>query len=474
MKYFKKIIIVLICVLCPILFFGITAKCETLNNLADSPNYKGMSIIPKGTKCNDLLYVATINCSDNSNPSVAFSLTLTENTTCEIGFISPTNRKKNGITIFSSYYTFNYLLNNNRYVYNDIDKQSIDIPYFTYNASKNSVKFSNICETDFFMSLSSTFLYKDTSLDTSLHNSQYVFCLVIRISNINSDTYFDIYNDGTHNWDEVSLSINFIYNFNYIYSYYAVNSMVFPYDFYKQGYLNCNLQSVAVMQSSTSFYDLTPSMPYLRTSTTQFYGAFMGNIIYDYYLAESYTDKGFSSVSNGYIDLYMYGVNGQYNLDNYTNGIYFVPDNSLFVSGDYFNINFKYFAYQVSYNLPNVYSFNIDTKGDYKRYLNNECYYNNNTGYYYNDVGSTDNTDLINDLGIHYINCDWWNLKGQLNNLFYYLITGLPFLNNVYSLCLNAFGIVKTGFNFFTWSVPLTCFLGFIISIKILFNKMLE
>lgn len=87
---------------------------------------------------------------------------------------------------------------------------------------------------------------------------------------------------------------------------------------------------------------------------------------------------------------------------------------------------------------------------------------------------STNNDDLANALGLHYNSCKWWDLKGQLQNLFYYLITGLPFLNNLYKFLNQIFGISKIGFNLISFSVPLLSLVSFVLLVYIVFNKLLK
>lgn len=87
---------------------------------------------------------------------------------------------------------------------------------------------------------------------------------------------------------------------------------------------------------------------------------------------------------------------------------------------------------------------------------------------------STNNDDLANALGLHYNSCKWWDLKGQLQNFFYYLITGLPFLNNLYKFLNQIFGISKIGFNLISFSVPLLSLISFVLLVYIVFNKLLK
>lgn len=471
----KKILISLF--LCFICLFGVGIKCfgASVDNLQSSPNYKGMSIIPKGKTCDNVLVALTINCSSNSNTAISMTMNLSEDSEMIMLAFMPKLYNKNSVqNVYSFYNDFLYLGYKNK-TYSNIEYGSVEMGTLG-GLYQYVVDFKDISRTDFFFTLPSRYILNNTSLN-NLYTDKYCFTILFYFKSFSTTDYLYFYNDSANIFNEYTLSINYIYNYDSIYSYYNVNSLSIPYDFYANYYDfdNINLTSVSCLMSSNSFLDLKPCFPTLRASTNEFYGMWQFNYMYAYLMPESYTNKSFSDVSNGLVDLYVF--NGSSNkLQDYSTGVYVVDNDNTAISSDYFDINFKYFAYQVNYNgyfsglnfaeTPDFNPFNV--------YLNNECFFKNNSGYYYNDVGSTDNTDLTNDLGISYITCDWWNLKGQLNNLFYYLITGLPFLNKFYTISKNAFGIVKVGFNFFTWSIPLTTFIGFIISIKILFNRFLE
>lgn len=84
------------------------------------------------------------------------------------------------------------------------------------------------------------------------------------------------------------------------------------------------------------------------------------------------------------------------------------------------------------------------------------------------------NNELANDLGLYKISCNWYDLKGQLNNLFYYLITGLPFLNDLYLLLNQITVLSKVALSTITFSSYLIGFLGFILCINIVFRKLLK
>lgn len=466
----KKIILSIIMIL-SFITIGINCYATTdLIPLQESENYKGMQIIPKDNKNDSLLMNISLELVNGNQCNVELNCNVDEIYFIVVKPYLKTKENVNNLLTPVNDRNISYLINNYDY---EIDNNNLIVNNaFNYFCS---LKGTNLSNNQLKISDNRNCIFLNNELEEPY---KYTLNIIIYIPKVENDTSCIFSFDVIENYVFKTLfNYNWIYQYNGIYSYYNCNSFSMPKVIINNhnGY-NCELSSCGVLQGSGNLLDLQPTLSTYQMSSNTFYSMFQMNYLYAF-LTNS-DNKSFSSVSNGFVDLYAFGNTGQYtSILNSNIDIFQYDDLNSSLSTNYFDVNFNYFVYfytfiSNNYNggsmtLNNLLINNDSTKQCYS-------YFKANNDYYQQDVGQTNNTDLASDLGITYINCDWWNLKGQLNNLIYYIITGLPFLNNLYSLCLNIFSIGKIGFNFFTWSIPLASLLCFIIAIRIVFDKMMK
>ncbi len=299
--------------------------------------------------------------------------------------------------------------------------------------------------------------------------------------------YFDLFSTSVgiqYNNDISYLTCceNYIFNYSNAYSSFIANQIEFYSDFLfdntKVITSNLDYYGYGFFQSCYDLRTLNLSGCIFDTETLACYPTFSQNMLY-YVIPPEFPTSKFSN----YIDYSSIELTNSFDYKAYTSNS-FPYDQS---TGLFKNINTS------SYNghLPNnYYSFG------FSRLLN---YHSLNTGYFLSNFSTikfdtinaaafydtglennstidnfSSNNELANDLGLYKISCNWYDLKGQLNNLFYYLITGLPFLNDLYLLLNQITVLSKVALSTITFSSYLIGFLGFILCINIVFRKLLK
>ena len=482
---------------------GVRVFAWNLVPISDNNINYGYSVSPSGINTDYLVdFEFTIN-----DTTQAVSLPI------ELSALSlDANYKINNI--YYNYYDFNLFFGV------DTDKK-VSQSGINYNFSFSSCVMSNISSVVDFYSLNSyTFvnsngfvnfksnwqgLSSKTIILNSNYNTTYKYHLYLYFSENNIKNIKNYYfNLGFYDFDindylnaflnnfvfnfrsktkpNVLITESFIYSYDTSYSAFIANQVYyykdFLFDINTLKKRNLNKYGYGFFQSCFDLKKLNISGGVFDVDTTSIYPTFSNNMLY-YVIPPKFPNSKFSdNIDFSSIELlysFDYANYSALNIQNEKITGLFKNYDSL-PNSEYIHSNFYSFGFSRCLFYTNDNVFNLGS------YLGINKFTNINANAFYNsgiDSNSTinnwdSNAELANDLGLYKINCHWYDLKGQLNNLFYYLVTGLPFLNDLYLLLNQIFVLSKAALSTITFSSYLIGFLGFILCINIVFRKLLK
>lgn len=319
-----------------------------------------------------------------------------------------------------------------------------------------------------------------------------------KFNNLYAINYLQMY--VSNGWTKFSCCYNYIYSYDNVFNCFNPNLVLYDNKDFYFNELDINEEDwycppakyygYGFKMGTFPLKNITLSPCFYDEDADTIYPTFTNNSLF-YLLPNQFTTKFSDSIDFTQIEClgpFDYRNFNQTNISNdKKNGLW--KNYSTINNGENFNSNFYWFSSQKMYMVHGgtatggiSLTWHITpTFFGWGPTSNQHFYKNSCNAFFSTDIENnavidlnTNNDELAKSLNLYYKSCHWWDLKGQLNNLFYYIITGLPFLNNLYLFLNNIFGISKIGFSLISFSVPLLSLVSFVLLVYVVFNKMLK